>query len=68
MTKEYYEKHYPEGTRVEIISLCNDEPNYPSGLKGTVELVDDACQIHVHWDNGGGIALLPEEGDKFKKC
>lgn len=66
MKKEYYEKRYPKGTRVEIISLCNYEPHYPAGTKGMVLMVDDECQIHCKWDNDGSIALLPEEGDKFK--
>lgn len=63
--KEYYKKTYPKGTRIKIINLCNNEENYPAGLTGTVVYVDDALQIHVNWDNGGGIALLPEEGDIF---
>ena len=65
-SKEFYQKTYPKGTRVEIIDLCNPEPFYPAGTRGTVKYVDDALQIHVTWDNGGSIALLPEEGDIFK--
>lgn len=56
---------YPAGTRVELISFCNYEANYYSGLQGTVLSVDDAGGIHVAWDNGGSLALLPHEGDKF---
>ena len=52
------------GDRVEIIELCNDEPNYPKGSQGTVLYLDDAKQIHVAWDNGGSIALVPQ--DTFK--
>lgn len=63
--KEYYKAKYPENTKVEIIRLCNPEPNYPKGSRGFVAKVDDMCQIHVNWENGGSIALLPEEGDYF---
>lgn len=34
------------------------------GVCGTVESVDDACQLHVKWDNGSTLALNPEV-DKF---
>ena len=30
------------------------------GVCGTVESVDDACQLHVKWDNGSTLALNPE--------
>lgn len=30
------------------------------GVCGTVEFVDDACQLHVKWDNGSTLALNPE--------
>ncbi len=36
------------------------------GLQGTVEIVDDIGQIHVKWDNGRNLALVPEE-DGFRK-
>ena len=30
------------------------------GVCGTVESVDDACQLHVKWDNGSALALNPD--------
>lgn len=30
------------------------------GVCGTVESVDDACQLHVKWDNGSSLALNPD--------
>lgn len=43
-----------------------DDP-YPlePGTKGTVEFEDDLGQIHVKWDNGSRLALIPNE-DKFE--
>lgn len=29
------------------------------GLKGKVDMVDDAGQIHVNWENGSSLALVP---------
>lgn len=37
----------------------------PSGLTGTVEFIDDAKQIHVRWENGSSLALIPKI-DKFE--
>lgn len=30
------------------------------GVCGIVESVDDACQLHVKWDNGSTLALNPD--------
>ena len=32
---------YPRGTRVEVVSLCNEEEHLKPGMKGTVVGVDD---------------------------
>ena len=62
---EKIKQKYPSGTRIKL-EYMNDDYGVPSGTYGTVKYVDDALQIHVAWDNGGSIALLPEEGDIFK--
>lgn len=31
----------------------------PAGTEGTVQYVDDAGTIHVHWDTGGSLGLVP---------
>ena len=31
----------------------------PAGTEGTVQYVDDAGTIHVQWDTGGGLGLVP---------
>ena len=38
----------------------------PSGTRGTVDYVDDMGQIHMRWDNGRTLALVPGE-DSFRK-
>lgn len=60
--KEKYRKYL--GKTVELIFM--DDPQAPPvGTRGKVVFVDDAGQIHVKWDNGSSLALIPEV-DKFK--
>ena len=56
---------YVEGMRIELIHMY-DVQAVPSGTKGTVEFVDDMGTIHMHWDNGRTLALIPGE-DSFRK-
>ena len=50
-------KKYPEGTRVELISM-NDVQAPPKGTLGTVFYVDDIGTIHVRWDNGPSLGVV----------
>lgn len=55
---------FPIGTRIELIAM--DDPQAPlSGTRGTVDHIDDAGHIHMKWDNGSSLALVPDE-DKFR--
>ena len=49
---------YPRGTRVEVVSLCNEEEHLKPGMKGTVVGVDDQPALLVNWDNGSSLSLL----------
>lgn len=51
------------GDRIRLISM-KDEPQMKEGLMGVVSFFD-AVQIHVHWENGSSLALIPEI-DRFK--
>ena len=55
---------YFPGDRVVCIYMDDPRP-VPPGTHGTVEHVDDAGQIHVRWDTGSGLALVPGV-DKFR--
>ena len=59
--KDFVERmrnQYPPGTRVEVISLCNEEELLKPGMKGTVVGVDDQPALLVNWDNGSSLSLL----------
>lgn len=67
---EKIKKDYPKNT---IIILNEDmysdgvkEDNMHKNLTGRVSFVDDAGQIHVKWQNGRGLALIPGI-DNFQK-
>ena len=51
------------GKRVKLIHM-NDPYGVPDEATGTIDFVDDAGQIHVSWDYGSSLALIPE-ADKF---
>lgn len=62
---ESMREQYPPGTRVEVISLCNEEEHLRPGMKGTVVGVDDQPALLVHWDNGSSLSLLIGQ-DQFR--
>ena len=56
---------YPPGTRIELIRMEDPWTMLKPGDRGTVTMIDDAAQIHMAWDSGSGLALIPGE-DEFK--
>ena len=52
------------GDRIECISM-DDPQAVPAGTCGTVYHIDDVGTIHVRWDNGSGLGLIPGE-DEYK--
>ena len=63
---EKLRKEYPAGTKVELICLEDPYREIPAGTIGTVEFVDDAGQIHMKWQTGSCLALIPGV-DSFRK-
>lgn len=61
--KELIQTIFKEGTIVEL-DFMSDAQAPPSGTKGKVVLVDSLGHIHVKWDNGSNLALIPKI-DKF---
>lgn len=52
-------KKYPVGTRIKLINMDDTWHPVEPGTKGTVKLVDDIGQLHMKWDNGRTLAIIP---------
>lgn len=53
------ENHQLVGKRVRVVR-CNDEwSELEPGTEGTVSNVDDAGTVHVNWDTGSRLGLIP---------
>lgn len=57
---------YPQGTRIRLHHMEDRYAPVPDGTTGRVVLVDDAGNIHMDWDNGRSLALIPGV-DSFSK-
>lgn len=57
-------KRYPAGFRIEL-DYMNKQGMTP-GLKGIVKSVDDAGQLHMIWENGRSLTLVPG-ADRFHR-
>lgn len=56
-------KAYPPGTKIKLIRM-EDVQASPSGTIGTGTCVDDIGIIHMKWNNGSSLGLVPDD-DKF---
>lgn len=60
-----YKELYPPGTRLMLLSMEDPYAPVESGTRGTVKTIDDMGQIHMLWDNGRTLALVPGK-DSFR--
>lgn len=68
ITREYAEKikaEYPEGTKIKLVHMV-DPYAVEDGTVGEVDNVDDIGSIHMKWENGRTLALIPGV-DEFHK-
>lgn len=48
-----------KGKRITLIRMGDDPNPIKAGEMGTIQGVDGIGQIHVNWDNGRSLALIP---------
>lgn len=62
MSREFFETQREQliGRRVKCIEMKDDHP-VPSGTIGTIQHIDDIGTIHMKWDNGSTLGLVPNE-------
>ena len=58
-------KQYPVGTKIQLISMRDEKYPILPGTIGEVIHIDDMGSIHMKWQNGSSLALIPEV-DSFK--
>jgi hypothetical protein len=54
------------GKRVRLISCTDPYTLLKAGDEGTVDFVDSWGTVFVRWDNGSGLGLVEEAGDRFE--
>lgn len=62
---EKLREEYPVDTKIKLIYM-EDIQAVPPGTCGKVTGVDSAGTIHMKWENGSSLGLIPEE-DNFVK-
>jgi hypothetical protein len=59
-----------EGDRVRLIFTDDPYTKLYPGEEGTVSFVDDFETVHVHWDGGSRMGLIPgaDQWEVIEKC
>ena len=53
---------YPKGTKIKLLSVKGWKVLRP-GLLGEVQFVDSSGRLHMEWENGSLLTLIPGEDD-----
>ena len=59
-------ERYPEGTRIVLDYMGEDPHPIEPGTRGTVRHVDDIGTVHIDFDNGRRLGLVPDENSFHK--
>lgn len=54
------------GDRVRLVRTTDEHTTLKPGDLGTVGMVDSMGTVHVKWDNGSTLGLVPEAGDRWE--
>jgi len=54
------------GDRVKLVFCSDPYTKIPSGTLGTIQIIDSLGTIHVKWDNGAHLGLVPGEDQWVK--
>lgn len=55
-----------KGDRIELVHTSDQWTTLKSGDQGTVTMIDAMNTVHVRWDNGATLGMVPDE-DRFKR-
>ncbi len=61
---ELIREQFPSGTRIRLIEMKDPYAPVPPGTEGVVTAVDDMGTLHMQWDNGRTLGVVPSE-DNF---
>lgn len=50
---------YPVGTTIRLIKMAEETHPVPPGTLGKITAVDDAGHLHMHWNSGRTLSLIP---------
>jgi hypothetical protein len=53
------------GARVRLVYMADDPDPIPPGTEGVIVAIDDWGTVHVDWDNGRALGLIPTD-DRWK--
>lgn len=62
-TRDKNKKDMKKGDKVKVLEMLG-EPHM-AGVTGVVDYIDGIGQIHVKWDNGSTLALIPGK-DRYR--
>lgn len=57
-------EEYPVGSKLRLLHM-EDMQAVSSGTNGIIDFIDDQGQLHMKWENGSSLALIPGE-DQFE--